>query len=279
MITGLIRLMRIYYSLPLAGGFVVILAYLVGGDLKGVFDKAMLSFGSLFCVISAGYVLNDICDIVVDRINCPWRPLMSGKVNLKAAAILAVMLFVAGISLSWYCTPMFFAGITLLSAMLIFYDIFSKRIGFFKDVLVAVLTMSLYPLAFTVTGASDSLRVNVLYILPVWLFLTAMGYEMLKDARDSIGDRMVSGMAFKNISSKGWFLPAARIIIIIASFTAMLPFFLGYCGYIYLLASVTAAILAVAASLKNPAVAIGYVYAEVFLITFGSLIDLVVFGG
>ncbi|MBW8036157.1 MAG: hypothetical protein FVQ79_11130 [Planctomycetes bacterium] len=278
MIKGLIRLMRLYYSLPLAGGFVVILAYLTGGNLKSISGKTMLSFGSLFCVISAGYVLNDICDIVVDRINCPLRPLAHGKVNIKTAMVLAVILFAAAIVLAWHCTPMFFAGITMLAVMLVLYDFLSKRIGIFKDILVAFLTTSLYPLAFTVTGASDSLRVNVLYILPVWLFFTAMGYEMLKDVRDTIGDRVIDGRALNNLSTKTWFLPAARIIIITASLTATLPFFLGYCKWVYLLASSVSVILAIVAAFKKPAVAIRYVYAEIFLITFGSILDLVVFG-
>ena len=78
MIVSLLRLMRIYYSLPFAAGFVVIVAYMKGGDLNPIYQKTVIALGALFCIIAAGYVLNDVCDITADKINCPRRPLAAG---------------------------------------------------------------------------------------------------------------------------------------------------------------------------------------------------------
>ncbi len=69
MILALLKLMRLYYGLPLAGGFIVILSYLTGGNIDHILEKAVLASLSLVSVISAGYILNDVCDVEIDKIN------------------------------------------------------------------------------------------------------------------------------------------------------------------------------------------------------------------
>ena len=86
---ALLRLMRLYYSVPLAAGFIVILSYLTGGNLVSIFDKVVLSFFSLLSIISASYVFNDVCDIEIDKINCPSRMLAAGRIRRKAEKVQA----------------------------------------------------------------------------------------------------------------------------------------------------------------------------------------------
>ena len=38
-------------------------------------------------ILAAGNVLNDICDVVADRINAPYRPLPSGAVTRTGAGL------------------------------------------------------------------------------------------------------------------------------------------------------------------------------------------------
>jgi len=108
MILALVRLMRLYYSLPLAGGFVVILSYLTGGGLDAIVGKVVLSFFSLLSVISAGYVFNDVCDIEIDVINCPRRMLVAGRVKRKTAFVWSVVLLISGLTLGAFCGLGFF---------------------------------------------------------------------------------------------------------------------------------------------------------------------------
>ena len=138
--------------------------------------------------------------------------------------------------------------------------------------------ISLYPLAFTLTDPIQTARLKVLFIHPVWLFLTSVGYEMLKDIRDFKGDRKINSPAIADYSPKKSFLYISRIIIVTASLITLLPFVLGYCKEIYLLASIGAIILAILATRKKPTTAIRYIYAQIFLITAGSVVDLLVFG-
>ncbi|MFZ2644167.1 MAG: UbiA family prenyltransferase [Verrucomicrobiia bacterium] len=60
---------------------------------------ALLAFSSV-CLYAGGVVLNDWCDIEVDRVERPKRPLPSGQVAPKTAVTLAVVLLAAGVLLA-----------------------------------------------------------------------------------------------------------------------------------------------------------------------------------
>ena len=188
MIIALTRLMRLYYSLPLSLGMVVIVAYIVGGNLVSVGFSLVVAFLALCCSISASYVLNDVCDVSIDAINFPNRMMPAGRVSRRVALMWSVSLFVAGLILAIFCGVQFLLVLSMVVVGLILYDIYSKRIGLFKDVLVSVLVTSLYPLAFTLAKPIETSVLKSLYIFPVWLFLSALSYEMLKDIRDIKGD-------------------------------------------------------------------------------------------
>ncbi len=274
---ALLKLMRLYYSVPIAMGFIVILSYLTGGNLVSIFDKVILSFFSLLSIISASYVFNDVCDIEIDKINCPHRILAAGKLKRKVALGWSIVLFATGMALGGGCGLAFFLLISAVAGLLVCYDLLSKKIGIFKDVLVAILMTSLYPLAFTLTESLQTPRLNVLYIHPVWLFLSCLGYEMLKDIRDIKGDSQITGRDLDHCKDKR-FVVMSRLFIVAGSLVTLLPFMLGYCKQIYLVASIAAIILAIASTFQRSAVAIRYVYAEIFLITAGAMADLLVFG-
>ncbi len=268
--------MRLYYCFPLACGFLVIVYYLVGGNFTDITSKAILSFFSLICMISASYVLNDVCDIQVDKINCPDRMLVSGKLKKRTAFIFSMICFGTGIILGWFCSRSFFVGILIISGLLICYDVFSKKLGILKAVFVAILTTSLYPLTFALTEPVATLRLNVLYILPFWLFLSSLGYEMLKDVRDIKGDSQASKLHLRSHSNT--FLTSARIIIVLGALISPLPFILGYCKLIYLISSLFAVLLAAISIFNKPTIAIRCIYMEIFLVTAGSMVDMLVYG-
>jgi geranylgeranylglycerol-phosphate geranylgeranyltransferase len=264
--------MRPYYAVPLSCGFVVIVLYLRGGDIGDMVGKVAWSVVALACLISGGHVLNDVFDVEVDRVNCPRRPLPSGQVSRRVATALAVILFVSSLLCGSLCGMRFLMGVSLVAGLLIVYDVLGKSMGIVKNVLVAIAAVSLYPLAFALAEPVQTPRLNVLYIHPAWFLLTALGYEMLKDARDWKGDRLL-GESLR-YAREAWFEKLAKGLIIAGAAIAALPYVLGYCGSIYLAAMVMAGILAVLAARCRPAVAIRYIYLEVMLITLGSLADI-----
>jgi len=277
MILSLLKLMRLYYSVPLAAGFMVILSYLTGGHLSSIIDKAVLSFFSLLSIISAGYVFNDVCDIEIDKINCPHRVLAAGRLKRKVALVWSIVLFATGMALGGGCGLAFFLLLSAIAGLVVCYDLLSKRIGVFKGVLVAILMTSLYPLAFTLAESVQTPRLYVLYIHPAWLFLSCLGYEMLKDVHDIKGDSQATGRDLRHCRGKR-FGVMARVFIVAGSLVALLPFMAGYCKQIYLVASIAGIILVIASTFQRSAVAIRYVYAEIFLITAGAMADLLAFG-
>jgi len=84
------------------------------------------------CLYTAGMVLNDVFDIEQDRRERPNRPLPSGRIDSKTAALLGWSLLAAGVIFGW-CAGLLagrlLPGIiaTILAAFVVLYDRFLKR--------------------------------------------------------------------------------------------------------------------------------------------------------
>lgn len=278
MILSLLRLTRPYYTLPLAGGLPVIAAYVAGGRPSAAEGSLLLAIAAIWSVLSGAYALNDFCDIRFDAVNSPHRPLPGKETTPGVALAASGALFGMGLLLAAFCGLSFFLLLAILAAGLAAYDVYSKRLGLLKPLAVALLTTSLYPLAFALTEAADTPRLRVLAIHPVWLLLTTLGYEMLKDIRDVPGDRAGGNPRETERRAGPGFLLAARAILLAASLLTLLPYALGFCKEVYLLSSLAAIGLVVAAIRERPVRAIPYVYASVVVIAAGSLADLWVYG-
>ncbi len=280
-IIPLVKLMRLYYSLPFSLGFIVILTYLTCGYIDMIPGKAILSFGSYFCIISAGYILNDYFDIETDRINSPERPLPSGQVKPVHAARLAYILFAAGIGQAFCCTLRFGLVITATALLLIFYDMYSKKMGIFKVIIIGILLASLYPASLTVSHPFSlpiyKPRLAMLLIHPFWLLFTAIGYEMLKDLRDMPGDKIAypNGSTIKNTRR---YLKLARGLLITGAAFALIPGVLHMGQIVYTVSAFAAFVCVGQSNKQQPRQAITLIYISVVLITSGSLIDFLIFG-
>jgi len=277
MIVALIRLMRPWYTVPITAGLPVIIAYVTAGHIGPICSDVILASLSLGCIIAATYVLNDVCDVQADRINRPQHVLVGARVPRMAAILWSIVLFAAGLAVAALCNLRFLAAAAGVCGLAVFYDLSSKRIGLLKVILVALLMTSLYPLAFAVAAPVDSPRLNSLYIFPVWLFFSALSYEMLKDIRDAEGDAAVSARSIARHSRKPWFLAAARVVALMTGGMSVLPAAIG-CGRIYLATALAALALMAASTLNPPGRAIPLIYVQVFLVTAGSLVDLLVLG-
>ncbi|MDY0167461.1 MAG: UbiA family prenyltransferase [Thermoguttaceae bacterium] len=275
MIVPLIRLTRPYYTLPLTAGLLVIAAYVTGGQLHRTTGPPAVALLALYGILSAAYILNDVCDVHVDAVNRPRRMLPSGQVSLRIALAAAVVLLVAGLILASICGRVFLAALALLAVGLAAYDVYSKRLGMFKSPVVALLTTALYPLAFAFCEPVNTPRLNVvLWIHPPWLFLTTLGYEMLKDTCDVSGDGLAGNTRWSARCGSPGFLASARAILLAASLLTLLPYALGYCNAVYLAAAILAIGLVALSLCLRPMRSIPPVYASVVAITAGSLADL-----
>jgi 4-hydroxybenzoate polyprenyltransferase len=90
-----------------------------------------LLLGASACLYSAGMVWNDFFDVEQDRRERPFRPIPSGRVSRRTAALLGTMLLLVGVSLAAACypegnwQPLRIAG--PLAGCILLYDAWLKR--------------------------------------------------------------------------------------------------------------------------------------------------------
>lgn len=113
-----LRLMRAEKSL-FAALFTFLGAWLVA-PLPVLWSAPVLAAAAcVACITAFGFVVNDCCDLAVDRIGKPGRPLPAGALSLRAATTLAGSLAVAGLAVGATLGPvpaLWAAGAVALSA-------------------------------------------------------------------------------------------------------------------------------------------------------------------
>lgn len=119
----LVRLPNAFTALAdVAAGFLA-----CGGGAGGV-RHALLAATASVCLYSGGIVLNDVCDIDVDRRERPSRPLPSGRVALGRARILAFSLFAAGCAAGALASVASGMVAAILVGLIVFYNAWAKHI-------------------------------------------------------------------------------------------------------------------------------------------------------
>ena len=189
----------------------------------------ILAMVSIWCLCAGANVLNDVCDVQIDRHNKSDRPLASGRVSERAAVGLAIAMYILGAGLSILLSPhhVLISGIIIVLTVL--YNITLKRRLLIGNLVAA----GAASLAFVYGGM---LGPDVYYILiPTgFAFLFHFGREILKDMEDIPGDRaghVVSAPIRLGVSS-------ARLIITVTFLSLMVttiwPYAAGWFGMRYL---------------------------------------------
>jgi geranylgeranylglycerol-phosphate geranylgeranyltransferase len=178
---GLVAVMRPVNSL--VAGLAAIVGYIVAtGTLQPI---SLLLAPIVFSITAAGNIFNDLCDLEIDRMNRPERPLPSGRVTPEAAGVLATTLFISGLVLS------IFAGLPCViiavanSLLLLVYARTLKRTVLWGNAAVSYLSASIFPFGGALAGLPAMVRTLPLAGLT---FLAMLSRELLKDAEDVPGD-------------------------------------------------------------------------------------------
>ena len=106
----------------LVGGVIANSAFLGGRSLGFPAGTMIVVLISGSCLYLAGMVLNDVFDLKIDRQERPSRPIPSGRVSRRSAAMLGTILLVVGASLPW--TISIETGITalVLAGLVVLYE-------------------------------------------------------------------------------------------------------------------------------------------------------------
>jgi geranylgeranylglycerol-phosphate geranylgeranyltransferase len=143
-------------------------------------------FLTVFLVTGAGNAINDYFDAGIDAINRPDRPLPSGRITKKSAYNFSIVLFAAGVIISYFIGTIPFLIAAFNSLLLYFYAFSLKRKVFVGNLSVAYLTGSTFLFGGAAFGEKGMRVTLVLFFLSV---LATLGREIVKAIEDIDGDR------------------------------------------------------------------------------------------
>jgi len=143
---------------------------------------------SAFLIAAAGYVINDFFDIPIDIVNKPKRILPSGKIEPKTAYLFAVLLFILGISASFFTQSFYCVIIAIVNSLLLFLYAKTFKLSFLiGNLLIAYTTASTF-----LFGGLCNNNVRNSLIIFIFAFLYTFLREIIKDAEDIEGDKKLA---------------------------------------------------------------------------------------
>ncbi len=189
---------------------------------------------SVFLVISAGNIINDISDADTDKINHPERPIPRGEIRIRDAWIVSDVFFIiaavlAGILLSLT------AGIVVIVAIavLVGYEMKLKGTGLPGNFAISVLVGMIF--IFGGIAVSSISRMILLFLMA---FLTNSAREIIKDVQDMKGDVNRKTFPMRHGVKASFFLVVG--LTLAGIFFSLLTYYLGIFGFIYLVAVIVA---------------------------------------
>ncbi len=180
-------------------------------------------------IAAGGYVVNDCFDVETDRINRPYRPIPSGALSHRTAVSWAVILFAAGVSLSWLLPIRFALMVMVIALALVWYAGKLKRTILWGHILVAIISGSAF-----VFGGMLGTRLAPAFAPAFLAAAFHLGREMLKAAADYPGD-MEQGydtLAVRRGVERTCRLASIPLAGVIA--LSPIPFIIGWFGFCYL---------------------------------------------
>lgn len=147
------------------------------------------SFSCSFLTLAA-YTLNNICDLEIDKINKPFRPLSANLISIKEAWMITIFLYLISIILSLFINITFFVLILIMFFLTIMYSV--PPFSFKKNSILSNFTISLCRGLLIILAGWVLVR-DIDYILPWYigfiLFLFLFGAISTKDITDIKGDK------------------------------------------------------------------------------------------
>ena len=195
-------------------------------------------------ITAAGNVINDYFDAEIDAVNRPGRPIPSGAVHRSAAWVYAALLFLAGLFLSFFTTPLCVAIALFNSALLVAYAAKLKGIPIAGNIAVSYLSASIFLFGGALVGTEGVYADLPLFVIT---FFAMLARELLKDAEYVEGDTLGGARTLPMITGIRSTSRLALASAAVAAAASVLPFFKW--GYPYLagIAIVDVVIIAAAA--------------------------------
>lgn len=157
---------------------------------------------SVLLITAGGYIINDIFDIEVDKINKPEKVIVSDSISLKNAWIYYFMLssigLLLGIYLSFEKQLNFFSLYFIVAIILLFlYSRFLKRLPLIGNLTISLLvSLSIFliyafdnsVLNFKSDGLNSLFLTIIIFYYLLFSFFSTLVRELIKDIEDVNGD-------------------------------------------------------------------------------------------
>lgn len=224
------RLIRVGNCLLAAAG-VWVGAYLTW--LEPVYLDPALAALTMFFMCAAGNSMNDLTDIMADRMNHPERVLVTGALSPQYAFWLTIGCAVAAVGLALPVNLDVLIAVLLAAAFLVAYNLYLKNLPVAGNLVVAVLG----GMTFMVGGmAADP---SLAWVLPgplipaVFAVFFHLVREIIKDARDIEGDRAVGSASLPLTFGVQAALSTALVLFVVLVLLTIVPVVTGWFGPTY----------------------------------------------
>ncbi|MDV0441199.1 geranylgeranylglycerol-phosphate geranylgeranyltransferase [Methanorbis furvi] len=164
-------------------GITAIIAYLIASGTNIFSALALFVIVTVIC--GAGNVLNDYFDRDIDAINRPDRPIPSGALSPRNAAVWAGVLFAVGILVSFATNFWCLAIAVVNTILLIAYAAKLKKMPLLGNLSVAYLSGSIFLFGGVLVGPESFIVTLPLFAIT---FFGTLAREILKAAEDIEGD-------------------------------------------------------------------------------------------
>ena len=181
---NILRLVRV--DKPVASAiFMLGGVYLSGGLAAVLSSDVLLAALAVSFIVASSFALNDVQDIVADRVNKPTRPIPSGRISRRYGIVISSAFAIAGIAVASTLGMMLAVFSVLLTALSVCYSYKLKGTPLFGNGLIGLMIASILVYGALVAG-HVTLAVLEGCILT---FLFTFSTEILFTIRDAEADR------------------------------------------------------------------------------------------
>ena len=153
-------------------------------------------------IAAGGYVINDIYDIEIDKVNKPEKLIVGKHISEKTALTLFIILNVIGVGLGYYLSngigkSGFFVIFIIASALLYIYSSYLKQILLVGNIVVSlvvslsILLVGIFELLPAITDVNRTIQITFFKIIldyAIFAFMINLVRELVKDIEDIDGD-------------------------------------------------------------------------------------------
>ncbi|NAZ11792.1 MAG: hypothetical protein GU361_03575 [Desulfurococcales archaeon] len=227
-----LSLIRIQNSMMM--GIAVIVGSVIAGGTS-VFHANLyaliLGFSTGFFLTAASMALNDIYDIEIDKINAPQRPLPSGRISIRDAWAIFIVLSAIGLFSSLFISKLSFAIAFASWALSTLYNARLKRTGLPGNMIVSYNVM--IPILF---GAAIINQLSYrIAIFSVMIFLACLGREIVKGIADVEGDKQKGIKTLAVMKGERKAAIVASLLVLTAVGLSPVPYLSGIASAYYLI--------------------------------------------